>query len=165
MAVAKNTQVRNYLNEYLKLAMERCDRAKAKFFARLTMEYFENLAIVTITVADKQQIACFVDDMPVFTYWLTREQRIPLIGRMYKQGISGVKIAAFLKLAPATIYRDLSYIREVSPFKIENRIERKDVKKGRIIPEGDFKLAALNFKAQVLDMQRAFAESKTATMQ
>lgn len=161
---AKNNQ-RNYLNEYLQIAMERVNRAKSKFFSRLSMEYFENLAIVTITIGERQQLACFVDDMPVFTYWLTKEQRIPLVARMYKQGISGVKIAQFLKLSASTIYNDLKYIREVSPFKIENRTLLAQYKNARIIPEGEFKIAALNFQAQVLELNRAFSESRNMTMQ
>ena len=162
---AKNQKQRNFFNEYLEAAMERVNKAKEKYFARLSMEYFENLAIVTITVGERQQMASLVDDMPVFTYWLTKEQRIPLVARMYKQGISGVKIAQFLKLSASTIYNDLKYIREVSPFKIENRTLLAQYKHARIIPEGEYKIAALNFQAQMLDMKSAFTESRTATIQ
>jgi len=84
---------------------------------------------------------------------------------MYKQGISGVKIAQFLKLSASTIYNDLKYIREVSPFKIENRTMLASYKNARIIPEGELKIAALNFQAQMLDMKSVFAEARSATIQ
>jgi hypothetical protein len=164
MAVKQEQQQRNYLFEYITIAQERCDKAREKYYAMVKMEYFEHLAIVTIQVGDRTQTACFLQEQgfwaPVFTYWLTREQRLPLVGRMYKQGISGTKIAQFLKLSAGTIYRDLATIRETAPNKIQNRssLLRSDIRPGRLINEGDFKLAALNFEAQKLDMQ-AFLKS------
>ena len=172
MAATKKEIQRNFLEEYIALAKERCDKARTKHFCRLMVEYFENMAVVTIMIADRVQVACFIEEdlnsyWPVFTYWLTREQRIPIIARMYRQGMSGTKIATFLKLAPATIYRDLGYIRNVQPFKIENRttLRASDMRQSRIIHDGDFKLAALNFEAQKLDMQKAFVEARGQTLQ
>jgi hypothetical protein len=172
MPTKKQEPQRNFLEEYIALAKDRCDKARHKQFCRLMCEYFENMAVVTIMIADRVQVACFIEEdlnsyWPVFTYWLTREQRIPIIARMYKQGMSGTKIAQFLKLAPATIYRDLGYIRNVQPFKIDNRTSLRagDLRASRIIHDGDFKLAALNFEAQKLDMKRAFVEAKGQTLQ
>lgn len=172
MPTKKQEPQRNFLEEYITLAKERCDKARLKQFCRLTVEYFENMAVVTIMIAERVQVACFIEEdlnsyWPVFTYWLTREQRIPIIARMYRQGMSGTQIAKFLKLAPATIYRDLGYIRQAQPFKIDNRItlRRSDLRASRIIADGDFKLAALNFEAQKLDMKSAFLEARGQTLQ
>lgn len=174
MAAKKEAVVvmRNFLEEYLTMAKERCDKARLKQFCRLTVEYFENMAVVTVMIADRVQIACFIEEdlnsyWPVFTYWLTREQRIPIIARMYRQGVSGTKIAQFMKLSPATIYTDLKYVRNVMPFKIDKRIDlrKSQQRPSRIIHDGDFKLAALNFEAQRLDMQNAFIESRGQTLQ
>lgn len=171
--MAKKQEIqRNFLEEYVTLAKERCNKARTKHFCRLMTEYFENMAVVTIQIAERVQIACFIEEdlnsyWPVFTYWLTREQRLPIIARMYRQGMSGTKIAQFLKLAPATIYRDLAYMRDVSPFKLDNRVTLRatDLRQSRIISDGDFKIAALNFEAQKLDMKRAFVEAQSATLQ
>lgn len=163
---------RNFLEEYVTLAKERVNKARTKQFCRLMTEYFENMAVVTITIADRVQIACFIEEedesyWPVFTYWLTKEQRQPIVARMYRQGMSGTKIAQFLKLSPATIYTDLKYLRDVQPFKLDNRVKMRvsDLRPSRIISDGDFKIAALNFEAQKLDMQSAFMEARGQTLQ
>jgi hypothetical protein len=172
MATKKQEAQRNFLEEYITIAKERCDKARAKQFCRLSVEYFEHMAVVTIMIAERVQVAVFLEEdlgsyWPVFNYWLTKEQRAPIVARMYRAGMSGTQIAKFLKFSSATIYKDIAHIRNISPFKLDNRIslKRSDLRQGRLITDGDFKVAALTYEAQLLDMQRAFMESRSATMQ
>lgn len=172
MAAKQQKNARNFLEEYIAIAKERCNKARAKYFARFMVEYFENMAVVTVIVQERYQVAVFVEEAdgtywPTFTYWLDKEQREPIVARMYKAGISGTKIATFLRRSPATIYQDLKAIREHRPFKIEGRqsLRRSDMRQSKLFNDGDFKVAALNFQAQVLDMQSAFLEAQGATIQ
>lgn len=172
--MANNVQAtpRNFLEEYITLAKERCDKARHKQYCRLSMEYFENMAVVMIMIADRVQIACFIEEdlnsyWPVFTYWLTKEQRVPIVARMYKQGISGIRIARFLKVASSTVYKDLQYLREAQSYKIENRLTLTNgtLRESRIINDGDFKIAALNFQSHVQDLNNAFMQAHGQTLQ
>lgn len=161
---AKNQQQRDFIKEYLDLAYERC--MKSKHRAQTHMDRFQNVVLVTVTIYDREQLAWFVDGMPTFGYWLTQETREPFVAKMYKEGYSGVRIAKMLKVSPSTIYKDLKRIAEVSPFQLDLRITKRDLKPSRtIIPEGDFRLAALNAQSQRQELMNAFKSTRGMTMQ
>lgn len=159
-------QARDFVKEYLDLAYEKC--MKSRHRAQVHMDRFQNVVLVTVTVYDREQLAWFVDGMPTFGYWLTRETREPFVAKMYKEGYSGVRIAKMLKISPSTVYKDLKHIAEVSPFQVELRITKRDLKPSKtLIPEGDFRMAALNALSQRNELNAAFkgVNVRTMTMQ
>lgn len=162
----QQAQARDFVKEYIDLAYDKCKKSKHR--AQMHMDRFQNVILVTVTVYDREQCAWFVDGMPTFGYWLTRETREPFVAKMYKEGYSGIRIAKMLKVSPSTVYKDLKHIAEVSPFQVDLRITKRDLKPSKtLVPEGEFRLAALNALSQRAELNAAFkgVDTRTMTMQ
>ena len=55
----------------------------------------------------------FHEGVPVFTYWLSREQRIDIVKAFFEEGYTQSKIAQMLGFSPTTIGKDVRYLREI----------------------------------------------------
>lgn len=167
----QETQQRNFLDEYVAIAKERCDKARRKNFCRYSVEYFEDMAVVLVMVAERVQVTCFVEEhlnsyWPIYSYWMTPERRRPLVARMYKQGMSGVKIAQFLKVASSTIYKDLQFMRQAHTYNPATRVDlsKHALRESKIVPEHEFKQAADDFFFHLQELGKVFGQHST-TMQ
>lgn len=105
------------------------------YYAFGTLEYIElklNREIVAVQL--------FRDGAEEYTYWLTQEEREPIIAGMIKAGLKQSQIARLLKFSAGTISRDVRRIRLTTtlldgvqglrPMKI-TRTELKAVKRAR----------------------------------
>lgn len=163
-AKQEKKEVRDFIKEYLDLAYEKC--MKSKHHAQVHLDHYQNITLVTVTIYDRKQTVWFVDGLPNFAYWLTQEQRIPFVAKMWKEGITGTTIAKMLGFSPSTIYKDLKYLREVSPFQIEGRFTKELIKPSKtILPEGEMRMIALNAMSQRQQLDSAFKSVRNMTMQ
>jgi hypothetical protein len=53
----------------------------------------------------------FLDGAPVYTYWLTRDQRIGIVKTFFEAGYTQSKIALMLGFSPSTIGKDVQFLR------------------------------------------------------
>jgi DNA-binding transcriptional regulator LsrR (DeoR family) len=80
----------------------------------------------------------FLDGAPVYTYWLTRDDRIGVVQSFYEAGYTQAKIAAMLQFSATTINKDVKYLRENGELPV-GRIERLEPLK----VNNSFKIAKL----------------------
>lgn len=78
---------------------------------QLKVDQFEHVTLVECEFKGKMFRDWFLDGAPVFTYWLTFDQRVDIVRRFYLAGYSGTRIADMLMFAQATIYRDIKHLR------------------------------------------------------
>lgn len=101
----KTDRARDFINKFYD------QNYNSRRYVSLTIHQYRKLKLITTTVGDKHDARLYRDGMEEYTYWLTAEERQPLIAEMMKAGIKRPVIARMLKFAPATIYRDVAYMR------------------------------------------------------
>lgn len=133
---------------------------------QIQMDQFDEVTMIEANTNGKITRDWFCKGSPVFTYWMTREQRAPVIARFWKEGYSGLKIAQMLGFSANVIYSDVRKMKDagflpetrekVIPIIVKNQFQpnRKLVKaaeahadNGRI-PELDILINAENKKAR-----------------
>lgn len=110
MAASQFAPARDLIMECIQRHYTRAQRGNHR--VQLKLDQFSDVTLVECEFKGRLYRDWFLDGAPVYTYWLSRDQRIDIVRDFYTAGYSGMKIAQMLKFAPATIYRDISYLRE-----------------------------------------------------
>jgi DNA-binding CsgD family transcriptional regulator len=102
------------------MASNRAQEYMNKFHARKlakgqlkSLQYymFENLEYIETNFRGELRVQLFRDGAEEYTYWLTREEREPIIIRMLTAGMKQTLIAKILKISSGTVNKDVRMLR------------------------------------------------------
>lgn len=86
---------------------------------QIKLDQFKNLAMLQVFVGNvkkpdevKTRTRFFRDNVEVFSYWFTQEERTPIIAKMLFEGYTQKRISEMLGVSASTINKDVRYMRE-----------------------------------------------------
>lgn len=99
--------------DHVKLYMDKyyTQGARSRHAVKIQLEKFLNITILEAYIGSRHYKHHFLDGAPIFTYWMTKDQRRPWIAKMVREGYRGCKIAEMLQFSRSTIYNDIKYLK------------------------------------------------------
>ena len=109
----------------LAVALEMAEDTKHR--AQVHLDKYDNIKLLTVTIHKRTASFWFLDDVRVYSYWLTQSQRAPMVKKLHYEGMTNKRIGEFLGFHATTIGKDLKLMRENGELDAAKRLTKADI--------------------------------------
>lgn len=121
------------LETFITLALARINKDQ-RVRGQLHIDQIEEITLLTVTVHDATKMYMFHQGIRVYSYWLTREERAPLVKRLYLEGMTYKRVGEFLGFHASTIASDVRAMITNGELNKDDRLKKADISKELRLP-------------------------------
>jgi hypothetical protein len=114
------------LFEYFASVSQQAIQCEPPFRGRVEMLHFGRYTLVTHEANGETHRRWFLDESPIFSYYLETNARRQLVAAVFKSGCKAGEVAELLGLTDSAVSADLKFLRTNYPDQVEPQVKAVD---------------------------------------